>query len=80
MTASSRKTSGGTSRGYLAFATKDFRVWRNTFTFIAKSEDNGKKIECTATNKVGSANSVSERRLTPQRALWKMFGKLLEII
>ena len=42
------------------FATKDFRVWRNTFTFIAKSEDNGKKIECTATNKVGSANSVSE--------------------
>ena len=42
------------------FATKDFRVWRNTFTFIAKSSDHGKKIECTATNKVGSANSVSE--------------------
>jgi len=42
------------------FATKDFRVWRNTFTFIAKSSDNGKKIECTAANKVGNASSVSE--------------------
>jgi len=41
-------------------ATKDFREWSNSFTFIASASDNGKKIECTAANKVGSVSSVTE--------------------
>ena len=34
---------------------KDFRNLKNSFTFTASEEDNGKTILCTAVNKVGSA-------------------------
>ena len=34
---------------------KDFRNFRNSFTFTATQEDNGKTILCTAVNKVGTS-------------------------
>ena len=36
---------------------KEFRNLRNSFTFTASEEDDGKKIVCTALNKVGSEAS-----------------------
>ena len=34
---------------------KDFRNFRNSFTFTATEKDDGKKILCTAVNKVGTS-------------------------
>ena len=36
---------------------KDFRNFRNSFTFTASEEDDGKEIFCTARNKVGTSIS-----------------------
>merc|ERR1719481_804695 len=48
-------TVGGVSAG-----SKDFRNLRNSFTFTATEEDDGKNIVCTALNKVGTASSSTE--------------------
>ena len=34
---------------------KDFRNIKNSFTFTATEDDDGKRIACTAVNKVGSS-------------------------
>jgi len=39
----------------LPSGSKDFRNFRNSFTFTATEEDNGKRILCTALNKVGTS-------------------------
>jgi len=44
----------------LPAGSKDFRNYRNSFTFTATEEDNGKKIICTAMNKVGSSSASTE--------------------
>jgi len=41
----------------LPAGSKDFRNYRNSFTFTATEEDDGKKIICTAMNKVGSSSA-----------------------
>ena len=38
-------------------ASKDFRNARNSFTFTASEEDDGKTISCTAVNKVGISST-----------------------
>merc|ERR1712212_772839 len=49
---------------------KDFRNLKNSFTFTASEEDNGKTILCTAVNKVGTAavSSVLHVHAPPTRA------------
>ena len=44
-------------------AIKDFKEWKNIFAFDASAAHNGKKVECRAVNKVGSANSVAELKV-----------------
>ena len=44
----------------LPAGSKDFRNYRNSFTFTATEEDDGKKIICTAMNKVGSSSASTE--------------------
>ena len=39
----------------LPSGSKDFRNFRNSFTFTASEEDNGKRILCTAVNKIGTS-------------------------
>ena len=41
---------------------KDFRQFKNTFTFLASEDMNNKNIQCTASNKMGQ--SKVERILT----------------
>ena len=41
----------------LPAGSKDFRNYRNSFTFTATEEDDGKIILCTAMNKVGSSTA-----------------------
>merc|ERR1711892_887872 len=41
----------------LPAGSKDFRNYRNSFTFTATEEDDGKIIICTAMNKVGSSSA-----------------------
>ena len=38
---------------------KDFRTVRNSFTFTASETDDGKRIMCTAVNKVGTSAASS---------------------
>ena len=54
------------------FATKDFREWSNSFTFIASAAHNGKKIECTAANKVGTVSSVTELNVLSEYSKYSM--------
>merc|ERR1712123_100240 len=44
----------------LPAGSKDFRNYRNSFTFTATEEDDGKKIVCRAMNKVGSSSASTE--------------------
>ena len=41
----------------LPSGSKDFRNFENSFTFEATENDNGKRILCTAVNKVGSSTA-----------------------
>ena len=43
----------------LPSGSKDFRNFRNSFTFTATEKDDGKKILCTAVNKVGTSAASS---------------------
>ena len=47
----------GITMGGVPSGSKDFRNFRNSFTFTATEKDDGKKILCTAVNKVGSSEA-----------------------
>ena len=43
----------------LPAGSKDFRNFKNSFTFTASEEYNGKRILCTAVNKVGTSATAT---------------------
>jgi len=54
----------------LPSGSKDFRNFRNSFTFMATEKDDGKKILCTTVNKVGTseASAILQVHTPPKNA------------